>query len=677
VIGLLGNGSLVGWGSNTYGVLGRNPTTNPFSTQPVIIDGPSPFRSVAVGAQHVVACAEDGGTYVWGRNTTFELGAAADAIQAATFRWMPTRVSTGALSNPNYRCEIPLAGWNATIIIVDRAGTYPACTGVYFGYNYRNSLPYSGDRYDDDLFFAYPTEDPLICSSTSSFNTSIPYSIQEIAYRGQYGFSIFTERAVTSLSPMSVSSWGPSVLGETLDGFFFSGFGVTTPPLRGATYTGLLDHFLADRFERGVKNIFVGCNSFLLVTSDKNAYIWGTDTNSDVLLANPAGPSLLENFIESPIRLDPLGLLSLASDADSLQGYVVDVKAFVPDPSQSWETMLILSSSLSPLNFPFFRVPDVEFAESWYVDFYKLEIVGEWWSYSPFPKKTFYLPLYLKPRSDATNELPALTKIHSWATGSRHVVVLADCGSQSSAYRCLLVAGDPQNTYSAMGYDANFVADSAIENLVRLFSNDDSVPPENRISEAAISLVAAGPTSTFVVVNGNELWWWGQFVIDYQMFPVRFPGSVSSGAQILQVSVGHQDNGFLVDSLGALFVFGYNTPNGAEQLLCANLPAVGYVSTLFKIPSPEKFVGVSAGGSLTIAIASSPSSGSQIYACGRADYAGLGPAPNATYDGFLTSFSRIETNFSAVSVSVGEGHAVIIDDGSNVYWYGSIATAAG
>jgi alpha-tubulin suppressor-like RCC1 family protein len=65
VIGLLRNGSLIGWGSNSFGVLGRNPSTTPFSIQPIIIDGPSLFTSVAVGAQHIVACAQDGGAYTY------------------------------------------------------------------------------------------------------------------------------------------------------------------------------------------------------------------------------------------------------------------------------------------------------------------------------------------------------------------------------------------------------------------------------------------------------------------------------------------------------------------------------------------------------------------------------------------------------------------------------------
>lgn len=65
VIGFLKNGSLIGWGSNSFGVLGRDPATLPSSQQPLLIVGPAPFVAVSVGAQHIVACGEDGGVYTY------------------------------------------------------------------------------------------------------------------------------------------------------------------------------------------------------------------------------------------------------------------------------------------------------------------------------------------------------------------------------------------------------------------------------------------------------------------------------------------------------------------------------------------------------------------------------------------------------------------------------------
>jgi hypothetical protein len=227
------------------------------------------------------------------------------------------------------------------------------------------------------------------------------------------------------------------------------------------------------------------------------------------------------------------------------------------------------------------------------------------------------------------------------------------------------------NTYGAMGYDDYYFysQDLAIGNLLQLYPTDETVPVENRISETSISLLAAGPTSSFAVVSGNQLWWWGSFAGIDEYYPVRMPGTVSAGAQILQISISYQDSGFLVDSAGGLFGFGLNSADGAHSLLCSGVPSTPFFTSLSRVPAPEKFVAISAGRSVAVATSYSATSGYSLHACGRADHSGLGSAANVSNNGFISSFTMVKTNMTSVSVAVGDGHVLLLEQNSRVSWY--------
>jgi hypothetical protein len=215
-----------------------------------------------------------------------------------------------------------------------------------FGYNYRNSLPYSTPVMNSESFLVHPTEDQSFCGSVDGLITIRNYGILDSSYHGQYGFSLFNQRNVTDASATGVASWGPFKLGETLDdsvAFLRTDF---TEFETGARPTNYLDDLLWRRRERGVSKIFVGFNTFLVVTSDNNAYIWGVDTKNDILLTDPSGPSLLLPFGDSPMQIDQLGLLTETNFLDGLDGFVKDIRTFSPDPTDTFQTTIILSSSL-------------------------------------------------------------------------------------------------------------------------------------------------------------------------------------------------------------------------------------------------------------------------------------------------------------------------------------------
>lgn len=71
-VGLLTNGNVIAWGTNTYGQLGDSTTTN--SQDSVFVIGISTIQQIAAGSYHALALHEDGTVYSWGLNDQGQLG---------------------------------------------------------------------------------------------------------------------------------------------------------------------------------------------------------------------------------------------------------------------------------------------------------------------------------------------------------------------------------------------------------------------------------------------------------------------------------------------------------------------------------------------------------------------------------------------------------------------------
>lgn len=648
VVGLLKNGSLIGWGSNSNGVLGQTPAALPSVSTPVLIPSSVLFTSVSVGAQHVVACGDDGGVYTWGRSRTGELGTGSPFVGV---RSVPTRVTAGALAGNGYVCQTPLAGWNSSIIVLHRKDTaQQPCIGVMFGRNYKNSLPISDADGEVENTENTPIEDNSLCYGEYGFNSGREVmQVQDIGYRYQHGFSLYSERNVSTA--YAIASWGPMILGELMTTQTIESereFGADF--FQGTQDTIAIDTFLYRRHLHGPARIFVGATAFMLVTSEKHVYVWGIDPTRDILLQDPSGPSL-ENlpYVDAPIRLDPLGLISSASIGQGIVSRVSSIKTFMPIQGETtMQTTIILS-------------------ESWRDTAVKIEIQGDWWDLEFNPTR------YQNPKQMLPDD-GILSKLHSWAVGGKHILVLADCQTRTQTFRCLLGGGDPENYYGALGYDDIYYYDPspAAFNLLQMYPNDDTVPEESRLTESSMSLLAAGPTSSWVVVNGNQLWWWGEWATQAEYYPVRLESdALAASAAIVQLSIGYRDNGFLIDSLGGLYSFGVNTVDDHSGYLCApSLGSIAFTLELTLIHVGFRHKSVYAGGDLVVVTTAAPSAPA-LWTCGSGEAVGLGPTINASNNGFVASFTV--TNFPGVnstnlSIAVGNSHAIILAN-NQIYSY--------
>jgi alpha-tubulin suppressor-like RCC1 family protein len=70
-IGIHSNGSLIGWGAGTFGILALNVITN--KSSPTSISGFN-WKAVAIGGDHVLAIKSDGTLWAWGKNDYGQLG---------------------------------------------------------------------------------------------------------------------------------------------------------------------------------------------------------------------------------------------------------------------------------------------------------------------------------------------------------------------------------------------------------------------------------------------------------------------------------------------------------------------------------------------------------------------------------------------------------------------------
>lgn len=83
------NGTLWGWGGNTYGLIGNNDyNTSPSS--PVQIGSDTNWSKIGHGQQHIVAIRTDGTMWSWGRNQSGQLG-----LNSGVSRSSPTQIGSG------------------------------------------------------------------------------------------------------------------------------------------------------------------------------------------------------------------------------------------------------------------------------------------------------------------------------------------------------------------------------------------------------------------------------------------------------------------------------------------------------------------------------------------------------------------------------------------------------
>lgn len=96
------------WGSNKDGRLGHSSTdiTSIYEIPQLR------FTAVALGSHHTTAITEDGEVYGWGRNTSAQLGDAADIVS------VPTRIAVKA------KIVKVAAGWGHTLLLDSDAVAY-------------------------------------------------------------------------------------------------------------------------------------------------------------------------------------------------------------------------------------------------------------------------------------------------------------------------------------------------------------------------------------------------------------------------------------------------------------------------------------------------------------------------------------------------------------------------
>lgn len=125
------DGTAWAWGYNGYGTLGDGSTTNRFNPVPVLAPGGAPFTGVsklAAGHYHSLALKTDGTVYAWGYNNYGQLGDGSTGNRTAP---APVEVTPGvALGN-----VVAIAAGDGHSAAVTAAGTAYA-----WGYNVRGSL---------------------------------------------------------------------------------------------------------------------------------------------------------------------------------------------------------------------------------------------------------------------------------------------------------------------------------------------------------------------------------------------------------------------------------------------------------------------------------------------------------------------------------------------------------
>jgi alpha-tubulin suppressor-like RCC1 family protein len=79
--------SLWAWGSNAYGQLGNNSTTD--SAVPVQVGGSTRWNRVSAGLNHSAAIDTNGNLWVWGRNDSGQLGTGSTSVPALVPTLLP------------------------------------------------------------------------------------------------------------------------------------------------------------------------------------------------------------------------------------------------------------------------------------------------------------------------------------------------------------------------------------------------------------------------------------------------------------------------------------------------------------------------------------------------------------------------------------------------------------
>jgi len=79
ILALKEDGTVWGWGQNSYGQLGADPSTYPTIAYPVQIDGLSDISAISVGVLHCLALKKDGTVWAWGNGIFGLLGREIDS----------------------------------------------------------------------------------------------------------------------------------------------------------------------------------------------------------------------------------------------------------------------------------------------------------------------------------------------------------------------------------------------------------------------------------------------------------------------------------------------------------------------------------------------------------------------------------------------------------------------
>lgn len=254
------------WGSNTYGSLGNNSTTN--SSVPVAIDDSGvlsgkTLKNIFAGNNYTCAIASDGIAYCWGKNNLGQLG-------DGTFvnKLVPTAISmSGALAGKRLLSMAASGGAEHTCAIASDQRAY--C----WGSNGSGQL-----------------------GNNSTINSSTPVAVvYSGALKDKTIKSISTSGIIGHTCVIASDSqaycWGNNNLGLLGDGTTNTSY-VPVPVMRSGLLAGKI-----------ISDISTGDNNTCLISSDGFLYCWGANSSGAV-----GDGTVIDKLV--PTAVDTSGVLS-------------------------------------------------------------------------------------------------------------------------------------------------------------------------------------------------------------------------------------------------------------------------------------------------------------------------------------------------------------------------------
>jgi hypothetical protein len=391
----------------------------------------------------------------------------------------------------------------------------------------------------------------------------------------------------------------------------------------------------------GIVKVWAGESAIVYTTEDGGTFVWGMDEKAEHLLVSPDLTTPLANIKGTVLQMDQGASLSRFTFSNT--GPVI-----APMPSPDGDPLL------RTVIFPFGDKGGYN----------GLALSGDWFSGGQPARVPKFTPLNVAEiLAESMKFTFSATKLLSWGVGSRHIIML----STRDGVKKLWSAGDPDNRWGALGFDVTDrnVA-SARMNLVAI----EGLAPSN------VSLVAAGPTSSWAVVvdaAGQRLFWWGKFAGNTS--PLQQVQLDNVVGKITSISVGWYDNAFILDDTGRIYSMGVNSYAGYDGWLCLGSAGLGLpqVDAPRLIPTPSvNWTSVSAGGGLIAFIGSSQNGSRDVYQCGRSDFLGFSFNASAVFGSFVDIPLPLNVSSLGIQgvaqVAAGGSHAVILSS-DGVYWH--------